>query len=65
MRHVLILLSVGLMLGSLGCTVTKTASERRHVQKQQYDLENRELVEDIDTWWMTDRPSRLTKWHVR
>ena len=52
-------------VGSLGCTVTMTEAEHQHAYKQQYDLENRQFVEDIDTFWMADRPSRLSKWHVR
>ena len=65
MRVFLVLLSVVLVAGLLGCTVTKTRSEHSQSYKQQYDLENRQLVEDIDTWWMADRPSRLSKWEVR
>ncbi len=87
MRVLLVLLSVVLVAGSLGCsvarrpaglfaelveraltegpTVTKVPSEHVHNQRQQHDLENRQLVEDIDTWWMADRPSRLSKWEVR
>ena len=89
MRVFLVLLSVVLVAGSLGCsvvrrparlvaelveralvgpegpTVTKVPSEHVHNQRQQHDLENRQLVEDIDTWWMADRPSRLSKWEVR
>ena len=45
--------------------VTKTRSERIQYQRQQHDLISRQMVEDIDTFWMVDRPSRLSEWHVR
>ena len=65
MWRLVILVGVVLAVGAVGCTVTMTEAEHRHAYKQQYDLENRQFVEDIDTFWMADRPSRLSKWHVR
>jgi len=65
MRVLLVLLSVVLVAGLLGCTVAKTRLEHSQSYKQQYNLENRQLADDIDTWWMADRPSRLSKWEVR
>ena len=65
MWRLVILLGVVLAVGSLGCTVTMTEAEHQHAYARQYDTETRQMVEDIDTFWMADRPSRLSKWHVR
>ena len=65
MRRLLILLGMALVAGAFGCTVTKTAGEHAHAHNRQADLEAREVVEDIDTFWLADRPTRLTRWHVR
>ncbi|HUW81225.1 MAG TPA: hypothetical protein VMZ31_00345 [Phycisphaerae bacterium] len=46
-------------------SVTKMRSEHIQYQRQQDDLISRQMVEDIDTFWMDDRPSRLSEWHVR
>jgi len=46
-------------------SLTKSRSERIQAQRQQHDFMSRQLVEDIDSFWMADRPSRLTEWHVR
>jgi hypothetical protein len=65
MRRLLILLGMVLAASAFGCTVTKTPAEHAHAYNRQGDIEAREVVEDIDTFWLADRPSRLTRWHVR
>jgi len=79
MWRLLILVGVVLAVGALGCrsgarigrrigplySVTKMRSEHIQYQRQQDDLISRQMVEDIDTFWMDDRPSRLSEWHVR
>ena len=81
MRRFVILVSLVMAVGALGCgaaasrvglartsrfeSVTKTRAEVIQDQRQQGDVMRRQLVEDIDSFWMADRPSRLTEWHVR
>lgn len=65
MWRLLILVGVVLAVGALGCTLTMTEAEHQHAHARQYDTENRQMVEDIDTFWLADRPSRLSRWHVR
>ena len=65
MRRLLIAVGVVLAAGAFGCTVTKTAPEHAHAYGRQGGIEAREVVEDVDTFWLADRPSRLTRWHVR
>ncbi len=50
----------------LGCSgnMTETPAEISHHQRHVIDIEARELQEDIETFLMTDRPLRLTKWQV-
>lgn len=46
-------------------TVAETGEEHEHRVKSSWDHDRRALVDDLDLLFMTDRPSRLTKWHSR
>lgn len=41
-----------------------SAEHRQRVQSV-IDHDNRALADDLDLFFMTDRPSRLTRWHAR
>lgn len=55
----------GLMAVVGGCTMTQSAAQRAHQRKVVLDYEVRQLVEDVDMVLLLERPSRLTRWHVR
>ncbi len=49
-----------------GCaTVANTGAENRAMQRYTIELEMRQLADDWNLIWMTDRPSRLTRWQTR
>jgi len=50
---------------SRGETLTESPHEhhRRIAASSAHDT--RALVEDLDLWYLTDRPTRLTRWHDR
>ncbi|HEY3243588.1 MAG TPA: hypothetical protein VGM03_09575 [Phycisphaerae bacterium] len=53
-------------LGSLaGCTLTQTPHEHSRQIKAVAAQDARALVEDLDIFCLTDRPTRLSRWHSR
>jgi len=43
----------------------QSAADRMHTLRQVADQDARGLVDDLDWVFMTDRPSRLSRWHNR
>jgi hypothetical protein len=50
---------------SAGCTLTQTSREHSRQVKTVASHDARALVEDLDIFFQTDRPTRLTRWHDR
>ena len=46
-------------------TLGETSEEHRERVSAVADQDARALVEDLDVLFMTDRPTRLTRWHGR
>lgn len=46
-------------------TLGMTAEEHRQWVKQISAHDSRALMEDLDLLFLTDRPTRLTRWHTR
>jgi hypothetical protein len=57
------LLALAMMLVG-GCTMTESRAQAAHRREMSLDYDARQLVEDIDTFLLLDRNSRLTRWHV-
>jgi len=59
-----IMLSLGLLLA--GCQ-TMTMDKEQQVRKYSRisDMNRRMLADDIDAVFLLDKPSQLTRWHVR
>jgi hypothetical protein len=49
------------------CTETLAETGEEHQQRvhRALELDRRALAEDLDLVFMTDRPTRLTRWHSR
>lgn len=62
-----LLLGLGIALAAIaGCaTVTRTADENLANQIQIADLEMRQIADDWNLIWMTDRQNRLSRWITR
>lgn len=75
------LLGLLLILSGMGCISTNIAmlayphankinfsqekDDHRQAIKRIIDHDRRALIEDLDYFYMTDRQSRLTRWHTR
>lgn len=62
---VLIVLCVAVWLGGCGPGLADTEHQRKLRHKHIADVGSRQFVDDWDHFWLMDRPSRLTYWHVR
>ena len=60
---VLIVLCVAVWLS--GCGLADTENQRKLRYKHVVDANTRMLIDDWDHFWLMDRPSKLTHWHVR
>ena len=62
-----LLIGLVLLLGSMAisCTPTETASEHHRRLLLTGDIQMRSAVDDWDSFWLCERASRLTRWHVR
>lgn len=66
MRKVLVLGLLTLVAGVAGCqTVTMTGAENRAQMKRVCEMEMRQIGDDWNLIWLSERPSRLTRWHSR
>ncbi len=66
MRWILLLIIgvSGLAVFGCGPNMTQTPSEIAHTERHIWDLEGRELQDDIQYLLLLDRPSRLTRWET-
>jgi len=64
-KWLFIALFVGVGLATGCATVTRTPEENWNAQRQAAELGFRQITDDWNMIWMTDRQSRLTRWHVR
>ena len=46
-------------------TMGETGDEHEHRVHRALEQDRRALAEDLDVLFMTDRPTRLTRWHSR
>ena len=67
MKRLLILLAllVATFVSGCGPGMVHSASERKRRHRNIAELEARQINDDWDAFWMVDRPSRLTYWHLR
>ncbi|MBN1341392.1 MAG: hypothetical protein JXQ73_01865 [Phycisphaerae bacterium] len=47
-----------------GCTLTQTQSEHAHLYDRDAYHDIYLIPDDIDTFWMLDRPTRLSRWLI-
>ena len=67
MKRLLILLALLVATFMSGCAagMVDTASQRRRRHRNIAALEARQINDDWDSFWMLDKPSRMTYWHLR
>ena len=68
MKRLLVLLGllvVTFMSGCVGPGMVHSSAERKRRHRNIAALEARQINDDWDTFWLVDRPSRLTYWHLR
>lgn len=60
------LLTALALVATTGCaTVTKTPEEVNATYKQIIDIDARQMGDDWNYLWLSDRQYRLTRWHMR
>lgn len=66
MRYV-VLLGLVVLTGALaGCaTVAKTEDENASAMKHIAELDTRQIADDFNLIWLSDRQTRLTRYHTR
>ena len=63
MLMLVVLLSAGFF--SAGCeTLTRSSEDSIRQYSRVSDLNRRMLGEDIETFWLLERPSRLSQWYL-
>jgi hypothetical protein len=66
MRNWLLIGLLGGLALTTGCaTVTKTPEENLANTRAVVELDMRQIGDDWNLIWLSDRQSRLTKWHTR
>ena len=65
-----ILVLIGLLAGSAltgGCapTLAYSAQERNALIARTWNIDSRQIVDDVDSYLLLRPPSRMTIWHVR
>lgn len=50
---------------NLGPTPTQSVSEHMHDMSAIFDHDAKLLIYDMDMFYQTDRPTRLSRWHSR
>ena len=67
MKRLLILLALVLAMFLSGCGpgMVDSAPQRKRRIRNIVALEFRQLNDDWDSFWMLDKPSRMTYWHLR
>jgi len=71
---------LGALIGATGCmgpksmwmyphadseSLGQTPEEHRQQVLGSVEQDRRALTEDLDLWYLTDRPTRLSRWHGR
>jgi hypothetical protein len=46
-------------------TLTQTSEEHRQMVRAVAERDSKGLIDDLDVLFMTDRPTRLTRWHTK
>jgi len=79
-RQWMTVILLGVLFGATGCmgakstwmyphenteTLGETPDEHRHRVVTSLEQDRKSLNEDLDLLFMTDRPTRLTRWHSR
>ena len=61
-----VIVVVGICLFLTGCQTLSTDKEQQiRKYSRTADINRRLITEDLDSFWLLDRPSNLTQWHVR
>ena len=65
MKQLAILLVLCVVFVVIGCGMVDTPAERERRYKNIGDYQARMGVDDWDHFWLVDRPSYLSYWHLR
>ena len=65
MKKWLLMLVLGVLTVTSGCTMTETSGERDRRILQISDLQSKMLVDDVDYFLLVERNTRLNRWHAR
>ncbi len=65
MKQVSILLLVCLAMLLAGCGQVDTPEQRMNRWRNEIDWSLRGAVDDFDLFWLADRPTYLSYWHLR
>jgi len=67
MKRLLILLAlvVATFMSGCGPGLVDSGSERSRRIRNVMALEARQINDDWDSFWMVDKPSRMSYWHLR
>jgi len=67
MKRLLILLAllVGTFMSGCAAGLVDSGPERSRRIRNTWALELRQMNDDWDSFWLVDKPSRMTYWHVR
>jgi len=64
-RILLGLLALSFAFAASGCGMAKSYEDRQQIWAKTWDTDARMLVDDIDTALLMDRPSRLSRYHLK
>lgn len=65
MKKLLVMLVLCLAAVLAGCTLDETRAEHGRRLLQITDVQLRMLVEDWEEFWLYDKSTTLSRWHVR
>ena len=60
-----IILSAIALTSGCGDGVALTRRERQERDRQIFENDMRQIVDDWDTFWLNDSPTRLSRWRIR
>ena len=63
--HVATAGKIVMMAQGLGPTMTQSTGDHLHAINATIDHDARAFFDDLDLWYQTDRPTRLTRWNDR
>ncbi len=61
----LVLATACVWFSQSGCTITRTETDNSRLLARQAEREAKMIVEDIASFWLVDKPTRLSKWHYQ